>query len=63
MMEAVSISETWVNIYQTIWHNIPDDSPLQMTDISEVLTASTIITLMMKAESTSEMSVNFYEIT
>jgi hypothetical protein len=26
MMEAVSTSETSVNIYQTKWHNIPEDS-------------------------------------
>jgi hypothetical protein len=26
MMEAVSISETWVSIYQTTWCNIPEDS-------------------------------------
>jgi hypothetical protein len=28
MTEAVSTSETLVNIYQTTWHNIPEDSHL-----------------------------------
>jgi hypothetical protein len=32
----------------------------KFTDVSEVLTASSIITLMMEAASTSETSVNFY---
>jgi hypothetical protein len=34
-----------------------------LTDVSEVLTASIIIALMMDAVSTSETTVNFYEIT
>jgi hypothetical protein len=29
MMEAVSTSETLVNLYQTTWHNIPEDSHLK----------------------------------
>jgi hypothetical protein len=28
MMEALSISETLVSFYETIWHNIPEDSHL-----------------------------------
>jgi hypothetical protein len=30
MMEAVSSSETSVNIYQTTWRNIPEDSHLHV---------------------------------
>jgi hypothetical protein len=33
MMEAVSTSETSVN-YQTTWHNIPEDSCLQLAGYS-----------------------------
>jgi hypothetical protein len=28
MMEAENTSETFVNFYQTTWHNIPEDSHL-----------------------------------
>jgi hypothetical protein len=30
MMEAASTSETLVNFCQTTWHNIPEDSHLQI---------------------------------
>jgi hypothetical protein len=29
-MEAVSTSETSVNLYEITWHNIPEDSHLQL---------------------------------
>jgi hypothetical protein len=29
MMEAASTSETFVNLYQSAWRNIPEDSHLQ----------------------------------
>jgi hypothetical protein len=45
----------------TVFWNVAPCSLIE-TDISEVLTAS-IITLMMEAVSTSEMSVNFYKTT
>jgi hypothetical protein len=34
MMEVVSSSETLVNIYQAIQHNIPEDSPLHNLKLS-----------------------------
>jgi hypothetical protein len=33
MMEAVSTSETSVNFYQATWHNIPEDSHLNLNDL------------------------------
>jgi hypothetical protein len=51
MMDAESISETSVRLYQTTWHNIPEDI------------SSSSITLMMEAETTAETSVSFYQIT
>jgi hypothetical protein len=37
MMEAVSSSGTLVNIYQTTWHNIPEDSHLSFSFLHQVI--------------------------
>jgi hypothetical protein len=60
MMEAVSTSETSVNLYETKRRNIPEDIHLH-THRRENLKSHIIIALMMEAVSTSETSVNLYE--
>jgi hypothetical protein len=44
MMETASTSETWVNVYQTTWHNNPEDSHLY-TRRRENLKSNTIALL------------------
>jgi hypothetical protein len=77
MMEAASTSEMSVNFCQTTWCYNPEDSHLRThchknlksylvnlygeATLHYVWRFKALITLMMEAASTSEMSVNFYQ--